>query len=66
MTDTGANFELGANKTFAVLTFVGSLVLTAVDLDSIFWECENEPRDSATPIGKVRALARRAAAASIG
>ena len=27
--DTGAAFELGVNKTFAVLTFVGSLVLTA-------------------------------------
>jgi succinate dehydrogenase / fumarate reductase cytochrome b subunit len=27
--DTGANFELGANKTSAVLTFVGSVVLTA-------------------------------------
>ena len=27
--DTGAGFELGINKTFAILTFVGSLVLTA-------------------------------------
>ena len=27
--DTGAAFELGINKTSAVLTFVGSLVLTA-------------------------------------
>jgi len=27
--DTGAAFELGINKTFAVLTLVGSLVLTA-------------------------------------
>jgi succinate dehydrogenase / fumarate reductase cytochrome b subunit len=28
--DTGAAFELGVNKTFAVLTVVGSLILTAV------------------------------------
>ena len=27
--DTGAAFELGINKTFAILTLVGSLVLTA-------------------------------------
>ncbi|HEX6661359.1 MAG TPA: succinate dehydrogenase, cytochrome b556 subunit [Sphingomicrobium sp.] len=27
--DTGAAFELGINKTFAILTFVGSVVLTA-------------------------------------
>jgi succinate dehydrogenase / fumarate reductase cytochrome b subunit len=27
--DTGAAFELGVNKTFAVLTIVGSLLLTA-------------------------------------
>lgn len=27
--DTGAGFELGINKTFAILTFVGSVVLTA-------------------------------------
>ena len=27
--DTGAAFELGVNKTFAVLTIVGSIVLTA-------------------------------------
>ena len=27
--DTGAAFELGINKTFAILTIVGSLVLTA-------------------------------------
>jgi succinate dehydrogenase / fumarate reductase cytochrome b subunit len=29
-TDTGAAFELGPNKTFAVLTIVGSIVLTAL------------------------------------
>ena len=28
--DTGAAFELGVNKTFAVLTIVGSVVLTAL------------------------------------
>jgi succinate dehydrogenase / fumarate reductase cytochrome b subunit len=28
--DTGAAFELGVNKTFAILTIVGSLVLTAL------------------------------------
>src|SRR5689334_22663666 len=28
--DTGAAFELGVNKTFAVLTIIGSVVLTAV------------------------------------
>jgi succinate dehydrogenase / fumarate reductase, cytochrome b subunit len=28
--DTGAGFELGVNKTFAVLTIIGSVVLTAV------------------------------------
>jgi succinate dehydrogenase / fumarate reductase cytochrome b subunit len=28
--DTGAAFELGANKMFAILTIVGSVVLTAV------------------------------------
>ena len=28
--DTGAAFELGVNKTFAVLTIVGSLILTVV------------------------------------
>lgn len=28
--DTGAGFELGINKTFAILTIVGSLLLTAV------------------------------------
>ena len=28
--DTGAAFELGANKRFAILTIVGSLILTAV------------------------------------
>ena len=27
--DTGAAFELGVNKTFAILTIVGSIVLTA-------------------------------------
>lgn len=27
--DTGAGFELGVNKTFAVLTLVGSVLLTA-------------------------------------
>jgi succinate dehydrogenase / fumarate reductase cytochrome b subunit len=27
--DTGAAFELGVNKTFAVMTIVGSVVLTA-------------------------------------
>ncbi len=27
--DTGAGFELGTNKTFAILTIVGSLLLTA-------------------------------------
>jgi succinate dehydrogenase / fumarate reductase cytochrome b subunit len=27
--DTGAGFELGINKTFAVLTFVGAVLLTA-------------------------------------
>jgi len=27
--DTGASFELGVNKTFAILTIVGSIVLTA-------------------------------------
>jgi succinate dehydrogenase / fumarate reductase cytochrome b subunit len=27
--DTGATFELGINKTFAILTIVGSVVLTA-------------------------------------
>lgn len=27
--DTGATFELGINKTFAILTFIGSVVLTA-------------------------------------
>jgi succinate dehydrogenase / fumarate reductase cytochrome b subunit len=27
--DTGANFELGPNKTFALLTIVGSAILTA-------------------------------------
>ena len=29
VTDTGANFDLRANKTSAVLTFVGSVVATA-------------------------------------
>lgn len=28
--DTGAGFELGINKTFSILTIVGSVVLTAV------------------------------------
>ena len=28
--DTGAAFELGINKTFAILTIVGSVVLTAL------------------------------------
>jgi succinate dehydrogenase cytochrome b subunit len=28
--DTGQGFELGVNKTFAVLTIVGSIVLTAL------------------------------------
>jgi succinate dehydrogenase / fumarate reductase, cytochrome b subunit len=28
--DTGAAFELGINKTFAILTIVGSVLLTAV------------------------------------
>jgi succinate dehydrogenase / fumarate reductase cytochrome b subunit len=27
--DTGAAFELGINKTFAILTIVGSVLLTA-------------------------------------
>jgi succinate dehydrogenase / fumarate reductase cytochrome b subunit len=27
--DTGSAFELGINKTFAILTIVGSIVLTA-------------------------------------
>jgi succinate dehydrogenase / fumarate reductase cytochrome b subunit len=29
VTDTGANFELGPNKTSAILTVVGSLIATA-------------------------------------
>jgi succinate dehydrogenase / fumarate reductase cytochrome b subunit len=29
VTDTGANFELGPNKTSAVLTVIGSIVFTA-------------------------------------
>jgi succinate dehydrogenase / fumarate reductase cytochrome b subunit len=29
-TDTGAAFEIGTNKAFAVLTIVGSIVLTAL------------------------------------
>ena len=28
--DTGAGFELGINKTFAILTIVGSILLTAL------------------------------------
>jgi len=28
--DTGAGFELGTNKTFAILTIVGSVILTAL------------------------------------
>jgi succinate dehydrogenase / fumarate reductase, cytochrome b subunit len=28
--DTGAAFELGTNKTFAILTIVGSVLLTAI------------------------------------
>ena len=28
--DSGAGFELGVNKTFAVLTIIGALVLTAL------------------------------------
>jgi succinate dehydrogenase / fumarate reductase cytochrome b subunit len=28
--DTGAAFELGINKTFAILTIVGSVLLTAL------------------------------------
>jgi succinate dehydrogenase / fumarate reductase cytochrome b subunit len=28
--DTGAAFELGVNKTFAILTIVGSVLLTAL------------------------------------
>ena len=28
--DSGAGFELGINKTFAVLTIVGSVLLTAI------------------------------------
>jgi succinate dehydrogenase / fumarate reductase cytochrome b subunit len=28
--DTGAAFELGVNKSFAVLTIVGSVILTAI------------------------------------
>jgi hypothetical protein len=31
--DTGATFELGINKTFAILTFAGSVALTA----AIWW-----------------------------
>jgi len=27
--DTGAGFELGVNKTYAILTIVGSVLLTA-------------------------------------
>jgi succinate dehydrogenase / fumarate reductase cytochrome b subunit len=29
-TDTGAAFEIGTNKTFAILTIIGSIVLTAL------------------------------------
>jgi succinate dehydrogenase / fumarate reductase cytochrome b subunit len=29
-TDTGAAFEIGTNKSFAILTIVGSIVLTAL------------------------------------
>ena len=28
--DTGAAFELGINKTFAILTIIGSVLLTAI------------------------------------
>ena len=29
-TDTGAAFEIGTNKTFAILTIIGSILLTAL------------------------------------
>ena len=37
--DTGAGFELGTNKTFAMLTIVGSVVLTAAAVGLCCWEC---------------------------
>ena len=54
--DTGAAFELGVNKTFAILTIVGSVLLTALLWFYLLGVREMSLGDSATPLGKVRGL----------
>ena len=44
VTDTGAAFELGVNKTSAILTIVGSLLLTVAAVVLICWDMRNERR----------------------
>ena len=64
--DTGAAFELGINKTFAILTIVGSVVLTAPAVGLAAGSGEMSLGDSSTPLGRSAASARRITAASIG
>ena len=54
--DTGAGFELGINKRFAILTIVGSVLLTALAVGLSAGSAAMSLGDSATPLGKVRGL----------
>ena len=54
--DTGAGFELSTNKRFAILTMVGSLVLTRSIWVPRHGRYSMSVGDSATPLGKVRGL----------
>ncbi len=65
--DTGAAFELDTNKRFAILTIVGSVVLTAAPVGLSAGSCDHEPRRQRHAArARSAASARRARAASIG
>ena len=65
--DTGAAFELGVNKTFAILTIVGSIAPHRRCSGPSCWECGHEPRRQRNAArARSAASARRARAASIG
>ena len=64
--DTGAAFELRTNKTFAILTIVGSVLLTAALWAWLLDTCNEHRRQLHSARQGRAASARRARAASIG
>ena len=65
--DSGAGFELSTNKTFAILTIVGSLVLDRACLGAVPGSIRHEPRRQRIAAGQgPRPRLGRAKAASIG